>query len=246
MQTHISETGTSIHGGALLRYLSATSAEQVDPSAAAFYAGIDTVAKVSPSVAASIVQELSDQRSNIKLIASENYSSLAVQLAQGNLFTDKYAEGFPGHRFYAGCANVDAIESEAAELASRLFGAEHAYVQPHSGADANMVAFLAILAATVETPLLDKLGESNPSKVSGEDWERLRQEFVGQRLLAMDYYSGGHLTHGYRHNFSSRLFEAHTYTVTRSPNCWTSTRSGGRLSRCDRVSSSQVTAPIRG
>jgi glycine hydroxymethyltransferase len=197
----------------LIRYLSSTSAEHVDPSAAAFYAGIDTIARISPSVAAAIVQELSDQRSNIKLIASENYCSLAVQLAQGNLFTDKYAEGFPGHRFYAGCDNVDAIEAEAAELAIRLFGAEHAYAQPHSGADANMVAFLAILAATVESPLLEKLGESNPSKISDGDWERLRQEFVGQRLMAMDYYSGGHLTHGYRHNFSSRLFEAHTYTV---------------------------------
>lgn len=193
--------------------MSTTSAGHVDPAAAAFYAGIDTIARTSPVVAAAIVKELSDQRSNIKLIASENYSSLAVQLAQGNLLTDKYAEGFPGHRFYAGCENVDTVESEAAELARRLFGAEHAYAQPHSGADANLVAFLAILAATVESPLLARLGESNPSKISDRDWARLRQEFLGQRLLAMDYYSGGHLTHGYRHNFSSRLFEAHTYTV---------------------------------
>ena len=61
----------------------------------------------------------------------------------GNLLTDKYAEGYPHHRFYAGCDNVDTIEAEAAQLACELFGAEHAYVQPHSGADANLVAFLA-------------------------------------------------------------------------------------------------------
>lgn len=88
-------------------------------------------------MASAIASELADQRSNLKLIASENYSSLATQLAQGNLFTDKYAEGYPLHRFYAGCDNVDAVEPEAAELARMLFGAEHEYVQPHSGADAN-------------------------------------------------------------------------------------------------------------
>ena len=71
------------------------------------------VASVAPEVAASIVRELADQRNNLKLIASENYCSLATQLAMGNLLTDKYAEGFPEHRFYAGCANVDAIEARA-------------------------------------------------------------------------------------------------------------------------------------
>ena len=168
---------------------------------------------VSPSIAASIAQELADQRSNLKLIASENFSSLAVQLAQGTLFTDKYAEGYPGHRFYAGCDNVDAIEAEAAALARELFGAEYAYVQPHSGADANLVAFLAILSATVETPALERIGYTNPSAVPADEWERMRAEFTGQRLLGMDYYSGGHLTHGYRHNVSSLLLEAHSYTV---------------------------------
>src|SRR5262249_24845597 len=133
--------------------------------ATAYYAALDSVAAGSPGVAAGIVHELADQRHNLKLIASENYSSLAVQLAPGDPLTDKYAEGFPGHRFYAGCDNVDAIESEAAALACQLFGADHAYVQPHSGADANLVAFLSVLSARVERPLLDELGEKNPGNV---------------------------------------------------------------------------------
>jgi glycine hydroxymethyltransferase len=185
-------------------------------AAAAWYAALDAVAAGSPGIASAIVRELADQRHNLKLIASENYSSLAVQLAHGNLLTDKYAEGYPGHRFYAGCDNVDAIENEAAALARELFGAEHAYLQPHSGADANLVAFLAVLSARVERPLVEELGEKNLVKIADADWQRIRQAFTGQRLLAMDYYSGGHLTHGYRHNVSSMLFEAHGYGVDRA------------------------------
>jgi glycine hydroxymethyltransferase len=184
-------------------------------AAAAYYAALDTVAAGSPGIASAIVRELADQRHNLKLIASENFSSLAVQLAHGNLLTDKYAEGYPGHRFYAGCDNVDVIESEAAALARELFGAEHAYVQPHSGADANLVAFLSVLSARVERPLVDELGEKNLVKIAAADWQRIRAAYTGQRLLAMDYYSGGHLTHGYRYNVSSLLFDAHSYGVDR-------------------------------
>src|SRR5438874_9877104 len=113
------------------------------PEAIAFGAALVVVARVSPEVASSIRQELADQRSNLKLIASENFASPAVLLAMGNWLSDKYAEGSPGHRFYAGCDNVDAIESRAVELAKSLFGAQHAYVQAHSGIDANPVAFWA-------------------------------------------------------------------------------------------------------
>jgi len=215
MRSDITSTESPARGGLIQRYLRTVSADRIDSGAAAFYAGLDTVGAAAPGIAESIVRELADQRSNVKLIASENYCSLAVQLAQGNLLTDKYAEGFPGHRFYAGCDNVDAIELEAADLARKLFGADHVYVQPHSGADANLVAFFSILAKTVESPALEQLGQANLAKVGEADWERLRQAFVGQRMLGMDYYSGGHLTHGYRHNVSSRLFEAHSYTVDR-------------------------------
>jgi glycine hydroxymethyltransferase len=194
-------------------YIKSHQADDLSPAFIGFLANIEQTADVSPEVARSIVQELDDQRSYLKLIASENYSSLSVQQAMSNLLTDKYAEGFPGHRFYAGCDNVDDIESFAAKKACEVFGADHAYVQPHSGADANMVAYWAILHERVKTPVLEKLGEKNPSKLSQEDWETVRKELNNQRLLGLDYYSGGHLTHGYRHNVSAQLFDAYSYSV---------------------------------
>jgi glycine hydroxymethyltransferase len=196
----------------LSKYL-AKHANAVSTPAAAYFASLDAIGAVSPGVAASIAKELQDQRRNLKLIASENYSSMAVQLAQGNLFTDKYAEGYPYHRFYAGCENVDAIEAEAAELACELFGAEHAFVQPHSGADANLVAFLAVFATRGQEPLLKQLGVSSPLEATREQWQKVRAAFGNQRLLAMDFYSGGHLTHGYRFNISGLLFDAYSYSV---------------------------------
>src|SRR4051794_20567986 len=181
--------------GLLRRYLASTDPGRVDAGAAAFFSSLDVISGVSPGIADAIAQELRDQRANLKLIASENFSSLAVQLAQGTLFTDKYAEGYAGHRFYAGCDNVDVIEAEASRLACELFGADHAYVQPHSGADANLVAFITILSARVQAPLLMQLGQEDPQKLSREDWAKVREATHNQRLLALDYYSGGHLTH---------------------------------------------------
>jgi glycine hydroxymethyltransferase len=199
----------------LTRYLQTLNGAMPNSTAAAFYASLDAIKDVSPTIATAILQELQDQRQNLKLIASENYSSLTTQLASGNLLTDKYAEGYPFHRFYAGCENIDVIESEAAELARTLFGADHAFVQPHSGADANLVAFLAILSHKVQRPLLERLHIENVSTASREDWNNVRAALTNQRLLALDYYSGGHLTHGYRHNVSSWLFDVSTYTVDR-------------------------------
>ena len=177
------------------------------------YASLDVLMAHSPVVAASIIREFRDQRRHLKLIASENYSSLATQLADANLLTDKYSEGYVGHRFYAGCENVDTIEAEAAGLACQVFGAEHAYVQPHSGADANLVAFLAILSSRIQAPALASLGEKDPTRLSRADWNRVRTAMHDQKLLGLDYYSGGHLTHGYRHNLSSQLFDCYSYGV---------------------------------
>ncbi len=199
----------------LVSYLQRTTPEKVDSGFLAYLAALTEIAKSSPETASAIVKELADQRSNLKLIASENYSSLATQLAMGNLLTDKYAEGYPQHRFYAGCDNVDAVEGLAAEEAKKLFGAEHAYVQPHSGADANLIAFWAVISAKVEAPALADLGAEDPSKMTVEQWGEVRRRCGSQRLLGMDYYSGGHLTHGYRHNVSAQIFEAHTYAVNR-------------------------------
>ncbi|HRI35660.1 MAG TPA: glycine hydroxymethyltransferase [bacterium] len=197
----------------LVRYLDSLGGTPPDSGAAAYYASLDMVESVSPGIARSIANELRDQRSNVKLIASENYSSLAVQLAAGNLLTDKYAEGYPGHRFYAGCDNIDTIESEACELAQSLFGADHAYVQPHSGADANLTALLSILYDRVRGPFFESLGAKKPEEISRADWQRLSADMTRQKLLGLDYYSGGHLTHGYRFNAISHLFNVYSYTV---------------------------------
>lgn len=184
-----------------------------NPEMVAYLASIETVAKVDEGVAQRIVAELKDQRSYLKMIASENYSSLATQLSMGNLLTDKYAEGFPHHRFYAGCDNVDNIEAKAVDYAKTLFGSDHAYVQAHSGADANMLAYWVILSKKVQEPALEKLGITDPSKLSDEDWNKLRAELGNQKLIGLNYYSGGHLTHGYRHNVSARMFDCICYDV---------------------------------
>jgi glycine hydroxymethyltransferase len=132
----------------------------------------------------------------------------------GNLFTDKYAEGMPAHRFYAGNENVDAVEAEAAAEARKLFGAEYANVQPHCGADANVLAYWAILSARVEAPALEAFGETNLYRLSDAQWQELKRKLGSQKLLGLDYYSGGHLTHGYRYNLSSRMFDVHSYSVS--------------------------------
>ena len=179
----------------------------------AFAAALDVVARVEPTIAEAILAELDDQRSNLKLIASENFASAATLLAMGNWLSDKYAEGVPGHRYYAGCDNVDAIEARAAELARELFGAEHAYVQPHSGIDANLVAFWAVLTQRVEAPALDRLGVGHVNDLSDANWEDLRQALGNQVLLGMALDAGGHLTHGFRPNISGKLFHQRSYGV---------------------------------
>lgn len=133
-------------------------------------AALDVVSSVEPRIARAIAAELHSQRHQLKLIASENYASPAVLFAMGNWLSDKYAEGTPGHRFYAGCEVVDEIERLAAEHAVALFGADHAYVQPHSGINANLVAYWSILAARVERPGLAELGQSHVDDPTTSDW----------------------------------------------------------------------------
>jgi glycine hydroxymethyltransferase len=194
-------------------YLSKTSPDKIDTSLLAYLCNLQETAAVAPEIAASIVKELENQRKKVKLIASENYCSMAVQLAMGNLLTDKYAEGMPNHRFYAGNENVDNIEALAADEACKVFGAEYANVQPHCGADANMLAYWAILTTRVENPALEKYGQTNLYKLSDDQWKELKAELGNQKLLGLDYYSGGHLTHGYRYNVSARMFDVYGYSV---------------------------------
>ncbi|UCG84637.1 MAG: serine hydroxymethyltransferase [Dehalococcoidia bacterium] len=106
---------------------------------------MDSLRDTDPSVYSAIEQDAERQRLKINLIAAENYASRAVLDAQGSILTNKYAEGYPGRRYYGGCQNVDEIESLAIERAKELFAAEHANVQPHSGAQANMAAYYAML-----------------------------------------------------------------------------------------------------
>jgi glycine hydroxymethyltransferase len=106
---------------------------------------IPAIEQVDPEVAAAIHAEEFRQRSNLELIASENYASRAVLEAQGCVMTNKYAEGYPGKRYYGGCENVDVVEELARSRAKALFGAEHANVQPHSGTQANMAVYFTVL-----------------------------------------------------------------------------------------------------
>ena len=156
LQTYLSRFGVSVAG---------MSGETIG-----FAAALDAVARVDPAVANAALEELVDQRTHLKLIASENYASPAVLLAMGNWLSDKYAEGAPGHRLYAGCDNVDVIESRVDELARALFGADHAYAQPHSGIDANLVAFWAVLSQRVESPALARLATGHVNDLSDDDW----------------------------------------------------------------------------
>jgi glycine hydroxymethyltransferase len=104
-----------------------------------------SLSQSDPEVGEAIRREEERQRRNIELIAAENYASPAVLEAQGSVLTDKYAEGYPRRRYYGGCEEVDLVEELARERAKRLFGAEHANVQPHSGAQANMAAYFTLL-----------------------------------------------------------------------------------------------------
>ena len=198
----------------LERYLESCNGK---PNAAmtAYVANLQKVAEVGPEIAADVVKELATQRAHLKLVASENYCSLNVQAAMGNLLTDKYAEGYPEHRYYGGCVNVDSVEMTAAREAEALFGADYAYVQPHAGCDANVVAYWAVLNAKIEIPTIEELGLKSANDMNDEQWAALRAKLGNQKLMGLDYYCGGHLTHGYKMNVSAKMFESHPYTVDR-------------------------------
>src|SRR3954463_6676230 len=180
-------------------------------ASAAYRNALQVIEAVEPTVAGAIRSELADQRASLKLIASENYASPAVLLTMGNWLSDKYAEGTIGHRFYAGCQNIDTVEQAAAEHAKALFGSPHAYVQPHSGIDANLVAFWAILAQRIESPALEKAGAKHVNDLSESDWQDLRHALGDQRALGMSLDAGGHLTHGFRPNISGKMFHQSWY-----------------------------------
>ena len=133
------------------------------------------IKNVDVEVYNTIVAEAKRQEEGIELIASENFVSKAVMEAAGSVFTNKYAEGYPGKRYYGGCVNADVVESLAIERLKEMFGAKYANVQPHSGSQANMGVYVSLLEA-------------------------------GDKILGMGLSSGGHLTHGYKINFSGKNY----------------------------------------
>jgi glycine hydroxymethyltransferase len=144
---------------------------------------LEALKQVDPEIWQAIKEETERQRTTLQLIASENYCSQAVLQAQGSIMTNKYAEGYPEKRWYAGCSNVDTAEKLAIERAKELFHAEHVNVQSHSGSQANMAVLFAALSP-------------------------------GHKILTMDLAHGGHLTHGFKKNFSGQMYEVVHYGVT--------------------------------
>ena len=134
---------------------------------------LEDIQAVDPEIAAAITAEFDRQNSHIELIASENWVSPAVMSAMGSILTNKYAEGYPGKRYYGGCECVDVVEELARERAKKLFGCEYVNVQPHSGAQANMAVQFAILKPgdTIMGMNLDHGGHlthGSPVNISGK------------------------------------------------------------------------------
>jgi glycine hydroxymethyltransferase len=142
------------------------------------------LAEVDPVIADLIAKETKRQDAQIELIASENFTSEAVLEATGSVFTNKYAEGYPGRRYYGGCEYADEVENIARDRAKQLFKAEYANVQPHSGSSANQEAYAAVLQP-------------------------------GDTIMGLDLAHGGHLTHGFKLNFSGKTYNVVGYQVRR-------------------------------
>ena len=161
------------------------------------------IARQDPEVWESFVAEEQRQENTLELIASENHVSAAVLQAAGSIFTNKYAEGYPGRRYYGGCENMDRIEQLAIDRAKLLFGCDHANVQPHSGSQANQAVLLAAL---------------NPGSRFGEaeQHEKRPGEPVrtpGDMILSLHLDHGGHLSHGKHVNISGKWFRVTHYRV---------------------------------
>ncbi len=151
----------------------------------------DFLTTADPAIAELIQQELHRQQDHLELIASENFTSPAVMAAQGSVLTNKYAEGLPGKRYYGGCEFVDRVEQLAIDRAKQLFGATHANVQPHSGAQANFAVFLALLQPGDTIMGMDlshggHLTHGSPVNVSGK-WFNVSDYGVSQETEQLDY-----------------------------------------------------------
>jgi glycine hydroxymethyltransferase len=152
---------------------------------------LDFLAQTDPAIAECISEELQRQRDHLELIASENFTSAAVLAAQGSVLTNKYAEGLPGKRYYGGCEFIDKVEQLAIDRAKQLFGAAHANVQPHSGAQANFAVFLSLLEPGDTIMGMDlshggHLTHGSPVNVSGK-WFKVCHYGVSPETEQLDY-----------------------------------------------------------
>src|SRR5574344_1138148 len=138
--------------------------------------------KMDRKIAKALKKETLRKEQNIELIASENYVSKDILKLQGSILTNKYAEGYPGKKYYGGCEFIDQIENLAIDHACKLFHAKYANVQPHSGSQANMAVYKALLE-------------------------------IGDIVMGLNLDQGGHLTHGYKINFSGREYNIVSYNV---------------------------------
>ena len=140
--------------------------------------------KEDPEIYQAIEKEKARQMEGLELIPSENFVSKAVLEATSSILTNKYAEGYPGKRYYGGCEFIDVVEQLAIDRVKKLFGCDHANVQPHSGSSANMAAYMAALKP-------------------------------GDKIMGLDLFFGGHLTHGYKTSFSSKFYVSAPYTLNK-------------------------------
>ncbi len=140
--------------------------------------------KEDPEIYQAIEKEKARQMEGLELIPSENFVSKAVLEATSSILTNKYAEGYPGKRYYGGCEFIDVVEQLAIDRVKKLFGCDHANVQPHSGSSANMAAYMAALKP-------------------------------GDKIMGLDLFFGGHLTHGYKTSFSSKFYVSTPYTLNK-------------------------------
>lgn len=163
------------------------------------------IALQDPEIWKAFEAETDRQQNTLELIASENHVSPAVMAAAGSIFTNKYAEGYPGKRYYGGCWNMDAVESIAIERAKKLFGCAHANVQPHSGSQANQAVLLAAMNPGSRFEEAEQR-EKNPNEPT---------RTPGDMILSLHLDHGGHLSHGKNVNISGKWFRVTHYGVDR-------------------------------
>lgn len=163
------------------------------------------IARQDPEVWKAFVAEEERQRNTLELIASENHVSPAVLQAAGSIFTNKYAEGYPGRRYYGGCENMDTVETIAIERAKQLFGCDHANVQPSSGSQANQAVLLASMLPGSRFAEAEQR-EKNPDQPV---------RTPGDMILSLHLDHGGHLSHGKNVNISGKWFRVTHYGVER-------------------------------